>query len=204
LHKKIKLLHQNEITEIYGLTCPLLLTKDGKKMGKTENGTLWVARDKTTVFDFYQYFYNVDDESIEMLLKLFTRMSLEEIEDIINDDVVKAKRRMAYEVTKLVHGEEEAKKVLNVVSNLFGQKNGDNAPESDYVITDDTINVIDLFVNSGMVASKSEARRLIQQKGLYVDDNQCKDVAMIVTKPNDKGYVLLKKGKKKYLKVRFN
>ncbi|MCL1805503.1 MAG: tyrosine--tRNA ligase, partial [Clostridiales bacterium] len=92
----------NDAEEIFGLTCPLLLTKDGKKMGKTETGTLWVAREKTAAYDFYQYFYNVDDADVEMLLKLFTRVPLDEAAGLCRDDIIQAKRMMAYEITKLV------------------------------------------------------------------------------------------------------
>lgn len=190
--------------DIYGLTCPLLLTKEGKKMGKTESGTLWVARDKTTPFDFYQYFYNVDDADTEMLLKLFTRVPLGEINEICENDIIQAKRVMAYEITKLVHGEEEANNVLDSVKALFGANNtGENAPESDYVIEQDSINVVDLFVNSGVGSSKGEVRRLIKQNGLSVDGKKCVSDEEIVCRPEDKDYVLLKKGKKNFLKVRF-
>ena len=91
--------------DTFGLTCPLLMTKEGKKMGKTESGTLWVARDKTTPYAFYQYFYNTSDADTEMLLKLFTDIPSSEIENLCRQDIVAAKKRMAFEVTKLVHGE---------------------------------------------------------------------------------------------------
>ena len=93
----------NEKAEIYGLTSPLLMTADGKKMGKTEKGTLWVARDKTTPFDFYQYFYNTADENTEMLLALFTDIPMDEIREMCKSDIIAAKKRMAFEITKLIH-----------------------------------------------------------------------------------------------------
>lgn len=195
----------NSEKDIYGLTCPLLLTKEGKKMGKTESGTLWVARDKTTPFDFYQYFYNVDDADTNMLLRLFTRVSLDEIEKLCSTNIIEAKRVMAYEITKLVHGEEEANKVLEMVKSLFKNKDSDeNAPESDFVVTTYSINVVDLFVNAGLGTSKGEVRRLIQQNGLSVDGEKCKNPDDIVKKPCDKDYVLLKKGKKNFVKVKFS
>ena len=207
LHRKRKFITEDENSEndVFGLTCPLLLTKEGKKMGKTESGTLWVARDKTTPFDFYQYFYNVDDADVEMLLKLFTRVKLEEIESLISTDIIAAKRLMAYEITKLVHGEAEADEVMKTVEYLFGNKkdNGENAPESEYVIEDDQISVLDLFVNSGLVSTKSEIRRLIQQNGASIDGVKCKTVEDVVVKTEGKGFVLLQKGKKVFLKVRF-
>ena len=190
--------------EILGLTCPLLLTKEGKKMGKTESGTLWVAREKTTAYDFYQYFYNVDDLDMQMLLKLFTHMPLDEIKVMCDSDIIRAKRVMAFEITKLVHGEEEADIVLAAVQSLFqGETSGKNAPESDYIVKEDEINVVDLFVNAGFAGSKSEARRLIRQNGAMVDGIRCASPDDIIKKPNGRNHVLLKKGKKNFLKVRF-
>lgn len=190
--------------DIFGLTCPLLLTKEGKKMGKTESGTLWVAREKTTAYDFYQYFYNVDDTDVEMLLKLFTRVELDEINDLCTNDIIKAKRVMAYEITKLVHGDVEADNVIKTVEALFSSKNaGDDAPESQFVVENDCINVIDLFAMSGLASSKGEARRLIQQNGAYVNGKKCSSTDDVIKKPTDKDFVLLRKGKKTYLKVRF-
>ena len=206
LNRKMHFLAQDSESddEIFGLTCPLLLTKEGKKMGKTENGTLWVARDKTTAYDFYQYFYNVNDEDVEMLLKLFTRVPLDEISVLCSSDILSAKRKMAYEITKLVHGEEEANDVLAKVDSLFKNGNsGENAPESDFIVSEGSINVCDLFVKSGLVSSKSEVRRLIQQGGASVDGVRCASVDEVYSKPAEKDYVLLKKGKKAFLKVKF-
>lgn len=207
LHRKRNFLFTEDNTEdeIYGLTCPLLLTKEGKKMGKTESGTLWVARDKTTPFDFYQYFYNVDDADVEMLLKLFTRVELDEINRLCSTDIIAAKRLMAYEITKLVHGEEEADNVMEIVKSLFGKAkdNGQNAPESDYEIVEDEISVLDLFVNAGLVNTKSEIRRLILQNGASIDGVKCSSIDDVVTRTEGKDYVLLQKGKKIFLKVRF-
>jgi tyrosyl-tRNA synthetase len=196
---------QSDENDIYGLTCPLLLTKDGKKMGKTDSGTLWVAREKTTAYDFYQYFYNVDDSDVEMLLKLFTHVSLDEIQRLCTTDIIEAKRVMAYEITKLVHGEDEAEQVLCAVKSLFsGEASGENAPESEYVVEGDQISVVDLFVKAGFVSSKGEIRRLIQQNGAAVDGKRCTSPDDLVKKPLGRDYVLLKKGKKSYLKVKFS
>ena len=190
--------------EIFGLTCPLLLTKEGNKMGKTESGTLWVAREKTTAYDFYQYFYNVDDEDVEMLLRMFTRIPLDEIQSVCASDIIDAKRTMAYEITRLVHGEEEADAVAEAVQSLFGgEAAGENAPESQYVVEEQEINVVDLYYNAGFIATKSEMRRLIQQGGASVDGRRCESPEDNIKKPAGRDYVLLKKGKKNYLKVRF-
>lgn len=207
LHRKRNFLSTEDNTEdeIYGLTCPLLLTKEGKKMGKTESGTLWVARDKTTPFDFYQYFYNVDDADVEMLLKLFTRVELDEINRLCSTNIIAAKRLMAYEITKLVHGQEEADNVMEIVKSLFGKAKdtGQNAPESDYEIAEDEISVLDLFVNAGLVNTKSEIRRLILQNGVSIDGVKCSSIDDVVTRTEGKDFVLLQKGKKIFLKVRF-
>ena len=209
LNRKMRMLNEsiatiNEEDRIFGLTCPLLLTKEGKKMGKTESGTLWVAREKTTAYDFYQYFYNVDDADVVMLLKLFTRVPLDEIQKLCEEDIVMAKRTMAYEITKLVHGVEEANRVIATVDALFKSRSlGDNTPVSNFVVEGGSIKAIDLFYNSGLVASRGEARRLIQQNGAYVDGQKCTDIEEIIYKPNDKDYVLIRKGKRNFMKVQF-
>jgi tyrosyl-tRNA synthetase len=196
---------QDDDADIFGLTCPLLLTKEGKKMGKTETGTLWVARGKTTAYDFYQYFYNVGDSDVEMLLKLFTHVSLDEIDRLCSADIIEAKRVMAYEITRLVHGGEEAGRVLETVKSLFeGEASGENAPESGYVVGAAEINVADLFFNAGFVASKGEIRRLIQQNGASVDGRKCSSPEEVIRRPEGRDFVLLKKGKKNYMKVKFS
>ena len=190
---------------IYGLTCPLLLTKEGKKMGKTEKGTLWVARDKTTPFDFYQYFYNIDDENVEMLLKLFTRMDVEEIHQLCETNIIAAKRRMAYEITKLVHGEEEADKVLLTVDALFGGgKNIDNMPQSDISKEDinDGVLLTDLLYKIGFMSSKSEVRRMILQNAISVNGTKINDPnAKIFLSDFNDGHIIVQKGKKNFLKI---
>ena len=190
--------------EIYGLTCPLLLTKEGKKMGKTEKGTLWVARDKTTPYDFYQYFYNVEDENVEMLLKLFTNIDVNKIEEVCNSDIIMAKKIMAFEITKLVHGEEEALKAVEIAKAFFQRGDLDNCPQ--YVVSDkkitDGLSVVDLALESGLVSSKSEARRLIEQSGLSINGEKVKDMYMYITPSNfQNGTLVMKKGKKNFVKV---
>lgn len=195
-----------DTSEIYGLTCPLLLTKEGNKMGKTEKGTLWVARNKTIPYDFYQYFYNVDDSSVKMLLKLFTRISLEEIEQLCASNIIKAKRRMAYEITKLVHGQEEADKVLNAVDSLFGKRqDSNNIPSFKFPrekIGDEGVMIVDLIAEIEFLPSKAEARRMIQQKAITVGDSKINDINYRVFQKDftDNG-LIIKKGKKNFIKV---
>lgn len=210
LGRKMKFLDEGETDEangMFGLTCPLLMTKDGKKMGKTESGALWVAREKTTAFDFYQYFYNVGDSDVEKLLKLFTFISSEEIEAICSEEIIKAKRKMAYEVTKLVHGEESADEVIKAVEALFSNKvNYDNVPsmDMDMSVIVDGINVLELLAMTNLFASKGEARRMVSQNGISLGADKINSVDLNITKDyleNDS--LLIKKGKKKFLKINF-
>lgn len=208
LLRKSNFINDDEVDIIYGLTCPLLMTKEGKKMGKTETGTLWVAREKTTAFDFYQYFFNVRDEDTESLLRLFTRVPLEQITSLCSENIISAKRLMAYEITKLVHGEEEADKVAAAVVELFNNKSAsDNMPitEIDRSLLINGVNIVDLLVLANFISSKSEARRLIQQGGIYLNNVKVDNSQEIITSDStQENYIVLKKGKKNYLKVVFH
>lgn len=207
LLRKLNFTNEDEVDKIYGLTCPLLMTKEGKKMGKTESGTLWVAREKTTVFDFYQYFYNVNDEDTETLLRLFTRVPIEEVISICKDDILAAKRLMAYEITKLVHGKEEADKVIEAVRALFENKEAnENIPKIavDKKVIEAGINIVDLLAISNFISSKSESRRLIEQGGICLNGEKVENIQHMVTNRDlENDYVILKRGKKNYLKVSF-
>lgn len=191
--------------DIYGITCPLLMTRDGKKMGKTEAGALWIASEKTTVFDFYQYFFNVHDENIEMLLKLFTEIDLNTINELLAKDIVKAKRVMAYEITKLVHGKEEADKVVETVLSLFEKsQSAEHAPSFEISIDllKKGIPVVDLFVVSGMIESKSMCRSVLKQGGLRINNEKVLNENLIITDKFLKDRkIILKKGKKNFLQL---
>jgi len=188
---------------IFGLTCPLLLNSDGKKMGKTEQGTLWIARDRTTPYDFYQYFYNTDDSMTETLLKLFTDISLEKIKDMCEKNILDAKKIMSYEITSLVHGKQEADLVLNTVTSLFKNNlNHDNMPTVKIKNLKANILLVDLIHEANFLPSKSEARRLITQNAISLDGVKILDINKILTQEDfAKGYVILKSGKKKFLKI---
>jgi tyrosyl-tRNA synthetase len=210
LGRKLNYLDEKDETtsgKMFGLTNPLLMTREGKKMGKTESGTLWVARQKTTVFDFYQYFYNVNDEDTEMLLKLFTSLPGEQIEEKCKGDIIAAKRLMAYEITRLVHGAEEANMVIGAVDALFGTSMDlDNVPSCkiDRNRLASGINIVDLLTLTGFLPSKSEARRMIQQGGVAVNGMKIESPEAVVDlKGVDNDYMLLKRGKKTFLKVCF-
>ena len=179
------------------LTCPLLTNSEGQKMGKTAKGALWVAREKTSVYDFYQYFYNVPDKDTETLLRLFTRIPLDEIKEVVNEDIIKAKKLMAYEITKLVHGKEEADKAIEMATNIFSNANFENMPTENVKVTEE-IGVVDFLAQTKLFSSKSDARRMIEQGAVTIDDEKITDIKkMIAVKPE----YIVKKGKKNFIKV---
>lgn len=190
--------------DTFGLTCPLLMTKEGKKMGKTENGTLWVARDKTTPYHFYQYFYNTDDADTAMLLKLFTDIPTADIDALCQKDIIAAKKVMAYEVTKLVHGAAEADAALQAAGAVFG--GGADLSQVPSVTLDKSIlsaglNCVELAVQAGLFPSKGEARRMIAQGGFSVDGTKITAPETVVRLAAGKEHILLQKGKKTFLRV---
>ncbi len=198
LFRKMNIEAGNEKGEIYGLTSPLLMTADGKKMGKTEKGTLWVARDKTTPFDFYQYFYNTGDENTEMLLALFTDIPMDEIKSMCASDIISAKKRMAFEITKLIHGEELAKQAVDAAAALFGGgADNANVPTTEFAMDAD-MKILDFLVAIGMFESKSEARRNVEQGGIQIDGEKITDKEFVVVKRPE---YMVQKGKKTFLRV---
>lgn len=199
LSRKMNFVDGTERPLMMGLTCPLLTNAEGVKMGKTEKGTLWVSRDKTSSFEFFQHFVNCLDADVERLLRFFTKIKVEDIKTMCQENIVEAKKRMAFEVTRLVHGEKEALKALETSNNLFSKNVVDeNMPTVEIKLDSNEINVIDFIALSGLVSSKSEIRRLISQQGILLDDNKVKmDDLVDLTKKEH----VLKKGKKNFLKV---
>lgn len=195
--------------EVYGMTFTLLTTKEGKKMGKTENGAVWLDPDKTSPYEFFQYWRNVADADVIHCMKLLTYIPIEEIEAMENwegSQLNKAKEMLAYELTKMVHGQENADKALEAARALFSAGSHSEAMPSTVITADDMtdgkIAVPDLLVNTGLASSKGEARRLIQQGGISVDDEKVTDFAQTVSAESfEKGHVILRKGKKVYHKV---
>ena len=193
----------------YAMTINLLLNSEGKKMGKTENGAVWLDPEKTSPFDFFQYWRNIADSDVIKCLKMLTFVPMDEIrnyEKLEGSELNKAKEVLAYELTKMVHGEEEADKALEGARALFSNKSDtDNMPftELDALsFTDGKIGLIDLIALTKIVPSKAEARRLIQQGGISVDDVKITDVkAEISLQDFSKGYVVIKKGKKVFHKA---
>ena len=175
-------------------------------MGKTASGTLWVSRDKTTPFDFFQAWINSFDEDVERSLSFFTRMEISDIKELCQKDIREAKKLLAFEVTKLVHGEEEALKAQKTAEELFSNKGvSENMPSIELSKDLLDINIIDLLVESALVSSKSEARRLIEQNGISLNQEKISSVDQVITdKDLTDNSLILQKGKKVFLKVVFN
>ncbi len=187
-----------------GATNPLLLTPEGKKMGKTEKGAIWIDEDKISAYDFYQGVYQTPDACVEMMFALFTDLEMSEVRELIKADIVKSKKRLAFEITKFIRGEKDAIEAQNMSDNLFNsqQINKDNAPTFEIELKENTIGVLDLLLNAKFVSSKGEARRLIEQNGLSMDGQTITDPQLVIEKQTLKGGILFKKGKKNYLLIK--
>ena len=195
--------------DAHAMTITLLLNSEGKKMGKTEKGAVWLDAEKTSPFDFFQYWRNVADSDVIKCLKMLTFVPMEkirELEKLEGSELNRAKELLAYELTALVHGEEEAKKALEGARALFSSKSDtENMPSTELDATafsDAGIGLIDLLSAAGLVPSKAEARRLIQQGGISIDDEKITDVNAVINRTAfEKGYVVIKKGKKVFHKA---
>ena len=203
LSRKMSLKNNEPNPNLAGWTCPLLIKADGEKMGKTASGTLWVSREKTTVFDFYQAWMNSFDEDVERSLTFFTRMEVEEIKAICKKDIREAKKLLAFEVTKLVHGEENALAAKKAAEELFsGSISATNVPTINVISQNLNKNIIDFLVDIKFLTSKSEAKRLLAQNGLRLNKELLTDPSKIITESDFKdNSILLQKGKKTFLKV---
>lgn len=204
LSRKIGFSEGKKIDPLFGFTCPLLIKADGEKMGKTATGTLWVSRDKTTPFDFFQAWINSFDEDVERSLSFFTRMEISDIKELCRKDIREAKKLLAFEVTKLVHGEEEAIKARQTAEELFSNKGiSDNMPTTEFKSSKLDINVLDLLTEVRIVSSKSEARRLMEQNGISINQVKETNTDRIITKEDfTNGELIIQKGKKVFLKVK--
>ena len=188
----------------FGLTFKLLTTKEGKKMGKTEKGALWLDPEKTSPYEFYQYWRNIEDESVENVLNLLTFIPTEKIHELCSfkdERINEAKKVAAYEITKLVHGEEEAKKAEEAANALFaGNGNTDNMPSTE--ITSSEMSIIDALVLTGLAPSKGQARTLISQGGITLNDKKITDINSKLSQDDfSDGYAIIKKGKKVFHKL---
>ncbi len=188
----------------YGLTFKLLTTKEGKKMGKTEKGALWLDPNKTSPYEFYQYWRNIEDGSVETVLKMLTFLPIEQINELSNlkdEKINEAKKVAAFEITKLIHGEEEAKKAEEASNALFnGTGSLDNMPT--VKLDDIHISIIDAIIQTGIAPSKGQARTLISQGGISLNDEKVSDTNYILSEKDfSQGYAILKKGKKVFYKL---
>ena len=204
----LDLCRRKDQKQVYGMTFTLLTNSEGKKMGKTANGAVWLAPEKTSPYDFYQYWRNVDDNDVCKCLKLLTFIPMDEIreyEKLEGSQLNKVKEVLAYEVTKLVHGEEEADKAKQAANAIFaGVGNDENMPSAkiDASVIGDGIGVLDLLLAAGLIPSKGEGRRLIQQGGISLDNEKVTAIDLVITKDSFKdNKIIAKKGKKSFVKI---
>ena len=182
--------------DAFGLTTPLLTTSTGKKMGKTEQGAVWIDQNKYSSYDFYQYWRNVDDNDVEKLLLIFSDLDKEEIKMLIKEDINNAKKKLAYLVTTDCHSENSAQEAEEKARSIFENNSYDNIDEINFKIDS---KLIDTLTSNNTVSSKSEAKRLIEGGGLKIDDDQINNINLTIDKSyNEK---ILKIGKKKYFKI---
>jgi tyrosyl-tRNA synthetase len=196
----------NKEHEAFGLTFPLVTRSDGKKMGKTEKGAIFLDPEMTSVYDFFQYWRNVVDADVRKFFLLFTFLPVAEIDSICNGNINEAKERLAYEVTMLIHGKDEADKALAGAKAAFsgqGDKSQMPTAEVDKSLVENGVGVIDFFAAANIGCSKSEIRRLIQQGGAAVNGNVVADVKQVITlnDADETGEFILRAGKKKFVRV---
>ncbi|MCM1399984.1 MAG: tyrosine--tRNA ligase [Clostridium sp.] len=193
--------------DAHAMTITLLLNSEGKKMGKTQKGAVWLDPEKTTPFEFFQYWRNVDDADVIKCIKMLTFLPLEQIaemEKYEGSELNKAKEVLAYELTALVHGDEEAKKALEAAKGLFAGGNTDNIPSAD-ISADDfkegKIDIVTLLVKSGLVSSRNEGRRAVEQGGVSVNKEKVGDISASYTSEDFSSEFILQRGKKNFRKI---
>ena len=193
--------------DAYALTIPLLTNSEGTKMGKSVNGALWLDKEKTSPYEFFQYWRNIDDADVDKCLKMITFLPIETIEEMTRwpgERINEKKEILAFEITKLVHGEDEAQKALNAARALFSGEGDDaNMPTTELSKEEmgEEIGLLDLLVLTKLAASKGEARRLIDQGGISLNGNKISDVNLRITKADLAEPLKIKKGKKAFHKV---
>ena len=204
-----ELVRKLEQDKVYAMTFKLLTTAAGTKMGKTEKGTIWLDPEKTPPYELYQYLRNVDDRDVEQFLALLTFLPMEEVRQLgalEGAEINRAKEVLAFEVTKIIHGEEEATKSQQAARALFsGTKDEGNIPftNMDKLTFQEGIGIVDLLKDLGLIKSNSEGRRLIQQGGITIDDEKVEDTSKIVSLDDfQDGKLMVRKGKKVYHQVR--
>ena len=202
----IDLCRRKDQKQVYGMTFTLLTNSEGKKMGKTASGAVWLDPEKYSPYDFYQYWRNVDDADVVRFMKMLTFVPMDEIrefEKLEGSQLNAVKARLAYEVTKLVHGEEEANKAKSAAEAVFGGQGSDeNMPTYEIEAVTGEQGVMDVLVEAGFIPSKGEGRRLVQQGGLSINGEKMTDFGLRLTEDLFvDGKVVVKKGKKAFLKI---
>lgn len=192
--------------EVFGLTFPLITRSDGKKMGKSEKGALFLNKEMTPVFDFFQYWRNVDDADVRRFMLLFTFLPIEEVDRICAGNINEAKERLAWEVTKEIHGKDEADTALAGAKAAFsggGDKTAMPTVKINRSVFEQGISIVDLFVQSGLCATKSDARRLIEQGGALVTGKSVTDFKTVITAAtlDEAGELILRAGKKRFSRI---
>ena len=193
--------------DAYAMTITLLLNSEGKKMGKTAKGAVWLDEAKTSPFDFYQYWRNVDDSDVIKCIKLLTFIPIEEIAEMEkweNEQLNKAKEILAYELTKMVHGEEKANAAQSAAKGIFSAGSAENMPShtlTDEDFTDGKIDAIGILVKSGLVSSRSEGRRAIEQGGVSVNGEKVTDIRADFEKSAFEGEFVIQRGKKNFKRI---
>ncbi len=205
----VELVRRSDQKEVYGMTFTLLTTSEGKKMGKTEKGAVWLNPEKTSPFDFYQYWRNVDDADVIKCLKILTFLPMEQINEYAKkegSELNAVKEVLAFEVTRLIHGQEEAERAQQGARALFGSgADTENMPATEIMaedFTEEKLSLLDMLLKAGLASSRSEGRRLVEQGGVSVNDVKITDTTKCFT-PADfaQGSLLIKKGKKVFHKV---
>ena len=204
----INLCRRKDQKQVYGMTFTLLTNSEGKKMGKTASGAVWLSPEKTSPYEFYQYWRNVDDADVCKCLKLLTFIPMDEIreyEKLEGSQLNPVKERLAFELTSMVHGNEEAVKAQEAARAVFsGAGNADNMPSADISESEvkDGMPILDLLVKVGLIPSKGEGRRLITQGGISVNGEKVTDISLVITPESfDGGKIVVKKGKKSFLRI---
>lgn len=191
-------------SDAYGLTFRLLTTKEGKKMGKTEKGALWLDPNKTSAYEFYQYWRNIDDADVKTVLSLLTFLPMEEVNHLSSlkeEQINEAKKIAAFEITKLIHGEEEAKKAEQASKALF-EGIGDLSNMPSTKLEQINLPIVDILVKIRFAPSKGQAKILIQQGGISLNDQKVQDISYILAEDDfKKGFAVIRKGKKVYHKL---
>jgi tyrosyl-tRNA synthetase len=210
----IDLIRRLEGKEAYGITFPLIMTADGRKMGKTEKGAVWLDSERTSPYEYYQYWINTDDRDVKKFLALFTFLPMKEVEEygkLKGADLRKAKEVLAFEATEVVHGKEEAEKARNASRALFISVSEGDAVRESIPTTGmerqkfvEGIPAFKLFEMTGLCGSSSEARRLIEQGGGYLNKERVDklDLVIKVSDFNEKDEILLRAGKKKFHRIK--